>query len=94
MPTWDIKAFFTRINPWSMKNQNLQSYSTDACWHVFMACSKLEAVAIYLVKQACGNDILASVYIDPLTGTFIRYHQIKLNLHITDVIWEGLLFFG
>ncbi len=27
----------------------------------FMACSKLEAMAIYLVKQACGNDILASV---------------------------------
>jgi hypothetical protein len=25
--------------------------------HVFMACSKLEAMAIYLVKQACGNDI-------------------------------------
>ena len=29
--------------------------------HFFMACSKLEAMAIYLVKQACGNDILASV---------------------------------
>ena len=26
-----------------------------------MACSKLEAMAIYVVKQACGNDILASV---------------------------------
>ena len=25
--------------------------------HVFMACSKLEAMAIYLVKQACRNDI-------------------------------------
>ena len=30
--------------------------------HFFMACSKLEAMTIYLVKQACGNDILASVY--------------------------------
>ena len=28
-----------------------------------MACSKLEAMAIYLVKQACGNDKLACVYI-------------------------------
>ena len=27
-----------------------------------MDCSKLEAMAIYLVKQACGNDILVSVY--------------------------------
>ena len=26
-----------------------------------MACSKLEAMAIYVVKQACGNDIMASV---------------------------------
>ena len=26
--------------------------------HVSMACSKLEAMAIYLVKQVCGNDIL------------------------------------
>jgi hypothetical protein len=31
--------------------------------HFIMACSKLEAMAIYEVKQACGNDILASVYI-------------------------------
>ena len=28
----------------------------------FLACSKLEAMAIYLVKQACGNDIWAAVY--------------------------------
>ena len=27
----------------------------------FRACSKLEALAIYLVKQACGNDKLARV---------------------------------
>ena len=27
--------------------------------HIFIACSKLEAMAIYLVKQACGNDIIA-----------------------------------
>ena len=30
--------------------------------HLFMACNKLEAMAIYLVKQACGNDKLACVY--------------------------------
>jgi hypothetical protein len=27
-----------------------------------MACSKLGAMAIYVVKQACGNDIMACVY--------------------------------
>ena len=29
----------------------------------FMACSKFEAMAIYIVKQACGNDKLACVYL-------------------------------
>ena len=29
----------------------------------FMACSKHEAMAIYVVKQACGNDIMACVYL-------------------------------
>ena len=27
-----------------------------------MACSKLEAMAIYVVKQACHNNIMACVY--------------------------------
>ena len=30
--------------------------------HFFMACSKLEAMAIYVVKQACGNNIMAFVF--------------------------------
>ena len=31
--------------------------------HFFMACSKLEAMAIYVVKQACGNEIMPSMYL-------------------------------
>ena len=31
--------------------------------HFFMACSKLEAMSIYVVKQACGYVIWASEYI-------------------------------
>jgi hypothetical protein len=27
-----------------------------------MPCSKLEAMAIYVVNQACGNDIMLAVY--------------------------------
>ena len=27
----------------------------------FMACSKLEAMAIYVVNQACGNDTMPAV---------------------------------
>jgi hypothetical protein len=34
--------------------------------HVFMACSKLEAMTNYVVKQACGNDKLACVYMQDL----------------------------
>ena len=31
-------------------------YPGGHAWgHVFMACSKLEAMVIYLIKQACGN---------------------------------------
>ena len=37
---------------------------------LFMACSKLEAKAIYLVKQACGNDKLACVY-NHIVDTYI-----------------------
>ena len=37
--------------------------SQVAKWrHVFMACRKLKAMAIYVVKQIYGNDIMASVY--------------------------------
>ena len=31
--------------------------------NIFIACSKPEAMAIYVVKQAFGNDIMASVYL-------------------------------
>ena len=43
-----------------MKNA-LTEPGGHAWQHVFIACSKLEEMAIYLVKQACGNDILALV---------------------------------
>ena len=32
--------------------------------HIFMDCRKLEAMAIYVVKQAFGNEIMSSVYIN------------------------------
>ena len=45
--------------------KNALTKSVGHAWRqVFMACSKLEAMAIYLVKQACGNDKRASVYAD------------------------------
>ena len=35
----------------------------NAWRHISMACSKLGAMVIYVVKQACGNEIMPSVYI-------------------------------
>ena len=39
-----------------------------------MACSKLVTMAIYVVKQACGNDLMASVYTQygPITNGSVK----------------------
>ena len=50
--------------------------------NMFMACSKLEAMAIHVVKQACGNDIMASVYMQDLQK---RYYSLKLILLLSLV---------
>jgi hypothetical protein len=40
----------------------------------FMACSKLEAIAIYVVKQACGHDIWSSyVYVEASLRNWLVY---------------------
>ena len=52
--------------------------------HLFMACSKLEAMAIYLVKQACGNDKLACVYVN---NYFFRYTPTIAHLVVHHVAW-------
>ena len=44
-----------------------------------MACSKLEAMAIYVVKQACGNEIMPSVYL--LKRMMVVYNIIILIYH-------------
>ena len=36
-----------------------------------MACSKLEAMAIYVVNQACGNDVMPAVYIGSVTYPWV-----------------------
>ena len=44
--------------------------------HIFMACSKLEAMAIYVVKQACDNEIMPSLYVYVFAR--VRKHMKKL----------------
>ena len=58
----NFQFFFTKLSGIDPYENALTKLGGHACWHVFMACSKLEAV-IYLIKQACGNDKRASVYI-------------------------------
>ena len=62
----NFELLFTKlsgIHPYEKCNKQSGGHAWQ---HVFMACSKLEATAIYLVKQDCGNYILASVQCNPL----------------------------
>ena len=54
---------FTKLSGIDPCEKHINIPGGHAWRHVFMACSKLDAMAIYLVKQACGNDKLACVYV-------------------------------
>ena len=54
---------FTKLSGIDPCEKRINILGGHAWRHFFMASSKLEAMAIYVVKQACGNDILASVYV-------------------------------
>ena len=47
---------FTKLSGIDPCEKRINIPGGHAWRHAFMACSKLEAIAIYLVKQACGND--------------------------------------
>ena len=53
---------FTKLSGIDPCEKRINIQGGHAWRHFFMACSKLEAMAIYLVKQACGIDKLACVY--------------------------------
>ena len=53
----NFKLFFTKLSGIDPYEKRIDSPGGHALAHVFMTCSKLEAMAIYLVKQALGNDI-------------------------------------
>ena len=58
----NFKLFITKLSGIDPYEKHITISGGHAWQHVFMDCSKLEAITIYVVKQACGNDILASVY--------------------------------
>jgi hypothetical protein len=55
--------FFTKLSGIDPCEKCINILGGHAWRDFFMACSKLEAMAIYVVKQACGNEIMPSVYI-------------------------------
>ena len=55
--------FFTKLSGIDPYEKRIDYPDGHAWGHVCMACSKLEAVTIYLVKQACRNDKRACVYL-------------------------------
>ena len=59
---FNFELFFTKLSGIDPYEKRIDYQRRHAWGHVFMTCSKLEAMAIYLVKQACGNDKQASVY--------------------------------
>ena len=61
--TFNFRFFlFTKLSGIDPCEKRINIPGGHAWQHFFMACNKLEAMAIYLVKQACGNDKRACVY--------------------------------
>ena len=56
----DFNFFFTKLSEIDPCEKRIDMLVLHAWQHIFMACSKLGAMAIYVVKQACDNDIMAS----------------------------------
>ena len=54
--------FFTEFSEIDPCEKRIDILGGHAWRHTFMAYSKLEAMAIYVVKRACGNEIMPSVY--------------------------------
>jgi hypothetical protein len=59
----NFNFFFTKLPEINPCETRIDILGGLAWQQISMACSKLEAMAIYVVKQACGNAIMPSVYL-------------------------------
>ena len=57
----NFNFLFTKLPEIDPCEECIDMLGGHAWQHIFMACSKLEAMAIYVVKQTCGNEVLPSV---------------------------------
>ena len=53
--------FSTKLTGIDSCEKRIDMLGGHAWRHISMPCSKLGAMAIYVVKQACGNEIMPSV---------------------------------
>ena len=59
----NFEFFFTKLSGIDPCEKFVNIIGGHAWRNFFMACSKLEAMAIHVVKHGCGNGIMASVYL-------------------------------
>ena len=57
----NFKFIFTKLSGIDTCEKGNNILSGHAYRHLFMACSKLEAMAIYVVNQTCRNEIMPAV---------------------------------
>ena len=65
----DCDFFFTKLSGIDSCEKHINILGGNAWQNFFVTCSKLEAMAIYVVKKACGNEIMPSVYVDERRDT-------------------------
>ena len=79
----NFNFFFTKLSEIDPCEKCIDMLGGHAWRHIFMACSKLEAMAIYVVKQACGNEIMPSVCNALVTNNYTMY------IYICNIVtWE------
>ena len=57
----NFNFFFIKLSEIHPCQKRIDMLGGHAWRYILMACSKLGAMAIYVVKQACGNEIMPSV---------------------------------
>ena len=81
----NLDFFFTKLSGIDPCEKRIIILLGGHTWrHLFIACDELVAMAIYVVKQACGNDILSCVY------TELKIRILVLQQYILQIVCQSL----
>ena len=80
--------FFTKLSRIDPCEKRVNILGGQHWRNFLMACSKLVTMAIYVVKQACGNEIMPSVYSTYYCPPFVKvgpylkriWNEFEMNL--------------